>query len=131
MYIETDGGRLGFAPNEQLDCTVRAFALVSQISYRDAHVMMAKAGRKEGKRMADFAAFMKTWCGRICNTRYVRRAGDCGITLGRYVKDHPTGRYLLRVRGHVVAVVDGVALDLGEPNWRAIVRGAWCFEEIA
>lgn len=122
-YIEHDGGRLGFAPNEKLDCTVRAVALASGIPYAEAHALCKAYGRKDGHKMKGFEFFMKT------TFPQVRRAGDCGITLGRWVAAHSQGTYLLKVRGHVVTVIDGVALDLGEPRWRQVVIGAWCFRE--
>ena len=65
------------------------------------------------------------------NGRYVQRSGDCGITLQRFARSHTQGRYLLRMRGHAVALVDGIVHDLGEPKWRSIIRGAWRFEEVA
>jgi hypothetical protein len=122
-YIEHDGGRLGYAPNEKLDCTVRAVALAAGMPYAEAHALCKAHGRKDGHRMKNFVTFMKK------TFPQVRRAGDCGITLGRWVTAHRHGIYLLRVRGHVVVVVDGVVLDLGEPRWRQMVNDAWCFKE--
>jgi len=130
-YVEHDGGRLGFAPNEKLDCTVRALAIASGAEYGRVHALLESYGRKRGRKMKDFARAMRVLCGGTFNGRCPRVAGDTGITLGRYALAHPEGRYCLRVRGHVVAVIDGVIYDLGEPKLRAIVTNAWKFEEVS
>lgn len=102
--ILTDGGRAaeGFT-NEKLDCTVRAVALTRRMSYKAAHELMEAAGRKAGHRF-EFAAFMEGqgWA------RLVAAKG----TIRRFVKEHPEGNYIVRIRGHVFALCGGIALDL-------------------
>ena len=119
-----DGGRLGSLPHEQLDCTVRAFAIALGVPYTEAHTVMANMGRRNGHRMSThyFRIALNQYARR---TGRLRRAGDTGITLGRYAKEHSGGRYILDVRGHALAMIDGVVHDTVVPKPRQIVLHAW------
>lgn len=55
-------------------------------------------------------------------TRTVR-----GETVSQFIRSHPTGRWLVDVRGHVFAVVDGKGL--GYYNTRQLVWGAYRVED--
>lgn len=56
---------------------------------------------------------------------------NCGrpraYTVGRFVQDHPRGRFILDVRGHVVSVVDGVVIDY-TPGPKRRILAAWEFQ---
>ena len=112
--VITDGGRLSTHPNERLDCVVRGFAIAAGIPYPEAHAMFKAAGRRDRCRTRNtilnklMNGFIKTGI----NGFKVSRAGDCGITVKRYITEHSQGRYLLGRRGHVFAVIDGVIHDL-------------------
>jgi hypothetical protein len=47
--IVTDAGRKQYKPGERNDCTVRAFAKIFNISYKEAHAFIETMGRKERK----------------------------------------------------------------------------------
>ena len=123
-------------PDETNDCTVRAASIALDISYAKAHAMLAKAGRpdKDGPRACVFSNFMKTlgyvkheyparyctvkkWYGPIHRRKY--------ITFKRWLPEHSTGRYIVDMRGHVFAVIDGVVHDALTIGPRTVIHGHW------
>ena len=123
-------------PEETKDCTVRAVSIAIDIPYAVAHAMLSKAGRpdKDGPRASVFTAFMKS----IGYTKYEyparyykvekcygtieRRAR---ITFKRWLPEHSTGRYIVDMRGHVFAVIDGVVHDALTIGPRTNIQGHW------
>lgn len=105
----TDCGRSTSGLKEKNDCTVRVLAAVLCLDYRTAHGLLAKAGRKDGhgfrfREPEVFALGLEALPEYSCKTwRSVS-------------KELPTlGSFVIRVRGHVFAVVDGVVHDTGAP----------------
>lgn len=45
-------------------------------------------------------------------------------TVDRFAKDHPSGRYVLRVANHLVAVVDGIYYDTWDSGYKSLY-GYW------
>lgn len=114
---------------ERLDCSVRAVAVAAGLPYDTVHRLFAQAGRQSchttrvsitehAMVLADLRPVKVVqdvrgawqWqqrgdgSGRCTRTR-------TGPTLGRFVADHPAGRYVVRVNGHLLAVVEGVVHD--------------------
>ena len=91
---------------EANDCTVLALSNAKGIPYEEAHAILKAHGRKDrnGPMIADWS-------------RAVRSAGlqmepaFSSITLGRFLREHPGGRWVLHVSGHAFAVVDGKVVD--------------------
>ncbi len=111
------------------DCTVRSLANAASIPYTVAHAAMKDAGRRE-MRGADISvygpAYMKmgfelvglygTTDSAVYNCYTMRRKGvdvslSKGITLGRMMEKLQRGRYIVIVRGHALAVVNGKVID--------------------
>ena len=46
-------------------------------------------------------------------------------TLGQFVADHPVGRFIIGVRGHALALVDGTVLDTASTGALYRVDEAW------
>ena len=129
----SDGGRASSQPQERLDCVVRGIAIAAGIEYAMAHAMLKVAGRKDRCRTKHpaLAKIMTDMLANGINGMVVKPAGDCGITVKRYVEEHSTGRYLLGRRGHIFAVIDGVIHDLShdvKPKGR--VNRAYRFEPV-
>ena len=122
--------------DETKDCTVRAVSIALDIPYAKAHALLAKAGRpdRDGPRSYIFDAFMEglgftkyeypvrcykveKWYGTI-----ERRA--C-ITFKRWLLEHSTGVYVVDMRGHVFAVINGVVHDALTIGPRTVVKGHW------
>lgn len=101
------------AHGEHNDCTVMALTAATGCSYDDCHAALQQAGRKNrrgcqfptiGKRAAKSLGFLMEemdWRDYSAKTM---------ITAERDRKLR-TGKYVLRVRGHVAAMVDGKIVD--------------------
>ena len=46
---------------------------------------------------------------------YVLGAKPCncvGLTVGEFAQEHPRGTYLIRIRGHLTTLIDGIVYDI-------------------
>ncbi len=96
--------------NEHNDCTVVAFAEVFNTSYEKAHKhLKLHCGRVNRKGIVSRTALPDS----LKNTRH--KVGDYSktnrITISKFIEKHPIGRYYVVVRGHAIAIVDGVVYD--------------------
>jgi hypothetical protein len=108
VFAYSDGGRrISGRPGETRDCTVRALALALDIPYDIAHAGLAKLGRKPRHgflfRMPNLGEFSKVL--EECPEYSCR-------TVRKVLPELMQGRFIVRVRGHVFAVVGGTALDV-------------------
>lgn len=111
--------------SEHRDCTVRALANSAGILYGNAHNILRKHGRKDGK-----GCTHKVWHDAYINngmslvgiygttkaakhiSKRLNIAANKGITLGRMLPQLNNGKYLVIITGHALAVVDGAVIDL-------------------
>jgi hypothetical protein len=107
--------------SERRDCTVIALAAVTGLPYSRCHAAMKAVGRKDRKgvpfrRVAQQVA-------REVGYSFVQvcRSG----TLGKFVQNHPHGAFYVTIRGHALAVRDGVIHDCVRPRLGSHVRRAW------
>ena len=143
-FTKWDGKRGPEYAHEKMDCTVRALAKVLDITYMDAHRMLAEAGRQDRKPFL-FVPYMfgfPTWQllhgYRVVTVQkelsfadsfdggMVRRFARYA-TVGAFVKCMLPGRYIVRTPGHVFPVIDGEAFD----TWfrpRARIKNIWRFD---
>ena len=128
-FHQTDGGRQssGFFA-EQRDCTVRSLACAADIPYVDAHRVLKKSGRKNGRGwwserglatasqegLLDFVA--------IPFGRTVRNMRISYPTVAQVLARLPQGRYIFNTRKHAFAVLDGVIFDTGLIGLRSRVK---------
>lgn len=113
------------ARNEKNDCSVKAVALVCGVSYDVAHAKMAELGRKSGRgasttsiELAVIALGKKV---EPVNPKHViKQYPGVHKNLQNVTTHHPArfpdvwkdGKtYLAYIRGHVLAIVDGVVHD--------------------
>lgn len=114
--IITDGGRYSSSyPDEHRDCTVRALAVAADLTYNRAHRILQIHGRKR-KQGLHTEGKWAIITGSIC----CRRHG----TVRKFVRDFPTGRFIIDVRHHSLAVIDGVIHDL-DPDEEITLLGSW------
>ncbi len=101
------------AHGERNDCTVMALTAATGRSYDDCHAALAKAGRRRrrgcnfpiiGKAAAKSLGFLME---ELPNYEY---SAKTMITAERD-RALKAGKYVLRVRGHVAAMVDGKIVD--------------------
>lgn len=111
---------------ETNDCTVRALANARGMPYTEARSVLAKHGRRRGR-----GAVSKVWhpayteCGMVLqgvygSTSRARFMGNMlnvtpgpGVTLASIMPRLSSGRYIVMITGHAVAVVDGQLIDQG------------------
>lgn len=108
--VISDAGRASSGIDEKRDCTVRATATALDIPYAEAHAKLKALGRKD-KRAFAFLRAAKIW-------NWETRPDLSCRSLKKILPELAIGRFVVRVRGHVFAVVDGKISDLSEarPN---------------
>jgi hypothetical protein len=101
------------ALGEHNDCTVKALTAATGLPYDVCHAAMAKFGRPNrkgcnwhsvGGKAAEYLGFKMT------QLDYSRYNAKTMITAARD-RNLRSGRYVVRVRGHVAALVDGKVID--------------------
>ena len=104
--------------DESKDCTVKALAITTGISYPEAHKVMRMMGRKpnrglKGRPPRAIIATMQLACrlaGRIVGTpQFPER-----LTMNTVGERYSEGTWLVFTRGHVVALVNGSVQDWSE-----------------
>ena len=105
-------------PNEKNDCTVRAYAKAAGITYLEAHAELAAAGRKHGQGFRVWTFYEKK--GFLWYPRPHRRVDNFVLNIAH------TGSWIVLIRRHVFAVVDGAIHD-SNPKYvlKKHVLGAW------
>lgn len=129
-FVTNDAGRSkSKRPKQQNDCTVRAFALVMGIPYDTSYDLLRAAGRK-ASRAFDIEKYCRShtydqptegrrWyfhlekMGLYKGQRYGRATtkGATRYRLMDFLKDNPTGQFMVGTAGHIFAVLDGVVHD--------------------
>jgi hypothetical protein len=110
--------------DELNDCTVRALANATGLTYESSHELLAESGRKQYKghyihTLYDAIVSKGVWV-KDCAAGKVST-----ITVARFISENPTGSYICLIRGHVFAVVDGVVHDSFRCRPGARVRRYW------
>jgi hypothetical protein len=127
MRIKSESTGAQRFENESNDCTVRALANVLGAPYKLAHKIMAAAGRKQNHGMGfddwhpvytRLGLRLVSLHGTTNGARYISKKlgiqAAAGTTLANLLPSLRDGRYLLKYRGHVFAVVNGKVLDYGD-----------------
>lgn len=124
------------AHGEKNDCSVKAVALVCGVSYETAHAAMAAQGRKQGRGASttsiELAVIALGKQVELVNPKHVI-AQYPGVhkNLKNVTTHHPArfpsvwkngGTYLAYIRGHVLAIVDGVVHDWTAGKSKQIYR---------
>jgi len=96
---------------ENNDCTVKAVAIACQVPYEEAHEYLRSIGRKWGRG--------HRW--QINGHGYAERLDKLGIegeeievkskTVKTLARELTKGNYMVKVKGHVLAIVDGKVED--------------------
>lgn len=104
---------------ERATCTIKALAGVAGIAYELAHSIADDAGRCNGRRF-NSRKLIDQAQQRGIRFRKLRMGSH---TLRKFIREHPTGRYFMRKRGHAFAVIDGQVSD--HTRIGSIVLDAW------
>lgn len=92
------------------DCTIRAYTKAFGMSWEDAYEMASGYGKIVGALPDDHRVVdkilkeYKYTCTRV-------KKSDYRMTVSEFAATHPTGTYLLKIHGHLVACVDGFYYD--------------------
>lgn len=131
-------------PDEDKDCTVRALANAAGMPYKTAHSILARAGRQQRRGMT-FTPLHKVYTrmgfklkgvfGSTYEARYIAGSLNVepqqGVTLARMMQRLQNGRYIVKISGHVFAVVDGKMLDYYGNLAGSRVQALWELEQQA
>ena len=106
--------------NERNDCTVVALAVAVGMSYSEAHALLTKLGRKKCHGFT-----LRLWLDNQCSIarmhnrpftigdyKVERVRMDRPVTLAKFLRDFPRGRFICRKRGHVFVVDNGKVMNL-------------------
>lgn len=114
IFKNSDAGRIqaGFTL-ERNDCTVRAAVVRFCTSYKRAHELCASVGRRNGRglRLGQIKELFEKMGLEYQKPIY-------RPTLNQFLKDHPTGRYFVCVRGHAIGINNGTITDTATPRLR-------------
>jgi hypothetical protein len=107
--ISTDGGRGSSNIPERRDCTIRALAVSAGITYEKAHAIGKEAGRKN-KCGFDPRKLLKVAKRHGIQSRKLRYKR---ITIQKFIKTHPDGRYYVGTNRHAFCIINGTIYDTG------------------
>lgn len=108
--------------SEENDCTVRAFAIATQVPYAMAHKLATDSGRVHG------TAWLTSEIIRIARgygLLFVQQTFKGNIS--QFMKSNPVGRFIIETTDHALCVIDGQRSDLC--NVRCNVETVWKFIE--
>ncbi|MDP2324284.1 MAG: hypothetical protein Q8N51_09680 [Gammaproteobacteria bacterium] len=125
-FHQDDGGRANSRrPRQQNDCAVRACAIATGLPYDQVYDELAAMGRRCGRGTSRkiLASWLKP---HATYHAYPSIAGQPRKHVDTFLAGPGAqGRWVVRIAGHVTAVIDGVAHDLTAPLADACVYCAW------
>lgn len=109
---------------ETRDCMVVSFATIWNTSYEAAHNHMRTQFMRKPRKGVPYKTGREEAMKRCPKT--IMREGPYTdhnkISLGNFCKAHPTGRYWVFVKGHALAVIDGVVHDHSDKPRRMVQK---------
>lgn len=109
--------------DEHNDCAIRALVLASGVDYRILHVLAATLGRVNLKAMRTIHIKGLLACLRKMGMPIHKMAFIRPRRLSTFCRTYNRGNYYVRIRGHMVAVLDGRVSD--DSAVGSIVLDAW------
>ena len=133
--VRRDRRRDPLMAGERNDCTVRALWNATGTTYREAHdylrINCNRQPTKRLKRRATVSAFDSGGNVLGCTfTRVIGATGQNGIkrgrmTVARFIRENPKGRFYCAKKGHAFAIVDGELVDSRRVKFGALINSAW------
>lgn len=93
------------------DCMVRSISTAFNKDYLETRRDLNKATKELGYTHYSDHDFIFDYLKDYERLIFKATPGKPRLKLAEFAKDHPTGTYVVKVRHHVVAVVDGFVLD--------------------
>ena len=118
MFAYLNMNPLGLNTN---DCVIRGISLLMTQSWEWTYFMICL----QGFLMYQMPSTNDVWSLYLYNNGYKRRAikntsPDC-YTVKDFCIDHPYGKYLLALNGHVVACIDGTYYDTWDSGYETVL----------
>ena len=124
--------------NEHNDCSVRALANCTGISYSESHEIHKSNGRKN-RQGTNWMPLMNSYqkahldIKGIYGSSYISSLAartteikkSAGMTVKSFLKNHPKGKYVVIIARHAFAVVDGGIIDGQLVNANSRVAIVW------
>jgi hypothetical protein len=101
------------------DCSVRAFAKLLDKPYVDVKADLIELKRLNRETRYYYMSNIERYIKRYQLTRLTL---DRVLTIGEFLEQHPEGRYLFRVKGHLATGIDGVLYDSWDSSNQRIYR---------
>ena len=98
------------------DCVIRSISLATHKTWDETYEELSDAAQEEGI-LLDDVRFVENYL----DDRY-KRACFYSNTVGEFMEEHPIGTYLVTMKGHITAVIDGVLYDTFDCRHRPM----WC-----
>lgn len=120
----------GRADAERNDCTVVGFMTVTGITYAEASKAAFSCGRVMGKGFwtESLVAYGTSKMGmKFTEVNLKEEFNRDSITLKRFCRKMPKGRFIARYRGHCLAIIDGVIHDRFESKVGKRLLRVWQF----
>ena len=125
-YRISDGGFSGSGIVDKNNCTVVGFANATGINYKIADEIAVKTGRKRKK--GHWPDKMVTYAKRVHSLKF-KKLKFKQMTVQKFIKKYPTGKYIVSRSRHCFAIVDGYVLDRANFNTpMQRITEAWKFE---
>lgn len=104
--------------NQISDCFVRSLSKVTGRTWDEVYKEVSDLARKEGLLFSN-VQFVEDYL----DERYPREC-HYSKTIKEFIEEHPKGKYLITMEGHITAVINGIIFDTFNPSNR-IMRCAW------
>lgn len=114
-----------YVSSHKKNCTVIALATTANIPYDVAYQIAKEAGRPDNKGFQ--SCKLIKYFNKKCAPNRFRKFKRSSITVQKFCKKYPVGRFFVRKRGHAYAVVDGVAIDKSNIKPLERIVEAWLF----
>ena len=146
--IARESSELG--KKENGDCVVRAFAAALDLPYEQAHAWVKKELNRKDRKGTFVSAYCKNIIGKTKNGKKINYIGahpsrnflkysigsdkvlvnpnyktKTGYTLKSFLENNRTGRFVLVVQGHAVAIVNGVLYGNRDEQYKGLYRSVW------
>ena len=109
-------------PWENRDCAVVSLSAACGVPYEEAHALLKAHGRADAS-----ATYGKTISAALGIRYQSMSRGPRRPTAARFIRENPTGTFIVFVTGHFFALVDGVHVDADPSLYRPRARlwGYW------
>ncbi len=106
------------------DCVIRAISTAFNKNYLETRKECNLAKRELGYESYTDHDFIYDYLKKCEILKFKATKGEARYKLCEFANDHPRGSYIVKVRHHVVAVVEGVVLDTWDSTYLTVYT-AW------